>query len=383
MKKVKLIIVVLVITIITSSCWSRREIENLGFVLGLGVGKTEKGLYTVVVQVANPKKILAEAPDQREIYTIMKSEGLTIFDALRNLSMLSGRRLYLSHIKSLIIDEAIAKEGITEVIGFLLQDMEVRLEIDVFISKLPPEEIFDTPNTVGIIPAMALDIAARNYGANSKINVADLHKSVEAANNPYINFSTVLIEKLPSPTDKEKPMNKLTQIAVFDSVNLVGYLDYEEGQGYNFITNKFKNGLIVFTSNLSGERITIEILDSKADIKPNYVDGRIGFDISLSVSGNIAERVPEKNKPMETDIEVVTAQLNKVIEDKIRKALNASQYRLEVDSFNLSSYFHRSFPKEFNEIKDNWNKVFTNVDINIKVESSVIHTALNQNKGRI
>lgn len=118
MKKFYLLLMIFLSCTLTTSCWSRREIENLGFVMGFGISKTDEGLYTVVVQVANPNAIVADAPIQREAYTIMEAQGLTVFDAVRNLSMIAGRRVYIAHIQALLIHENIAKEGLNEVIGF-------------------------------------------------------------------------------------------------------------------------------------------------------------------------------------------------------------------------------------------------------------------------
>lgn len=383
MRRIKLILLIMIITLTTTSCWSRREIENLGFVLGLGVSKTESGLYTIVAQVANPKYVVAEAPNQRDVYTIFKAEGLTVFDALRNLSMISGRRLYLAHIKALVLDESIAKEGVGEIIGFLVQDMEVRLEIDVFVSKLPPEEIFDTPNTLGSIPALVMEIMAINYGANSKVYVAELHDTVDAINNPVTNYVTGLLEKIPSPSDNEKEMFRLVQTAVFDHDRLAGYLDYEEGQGYNFITNNFRNAVIVFESKSSGDLLTIEVLDSKAVVKAKLTDTGVGFDIVLKVRANVAERVPKNPTEWELDIEEVTLQLNHVLMEKMSLAMEAAQIKYGIDIFNLSKYFYRAHPAEFKELEDNWNKVFSKAQINYEVDSIILHTALNQNRGRI
>ncbi len=383
MRRIKLILLIMIITLTTTSCWSRREIENLGFVLGLGVSKTESGLYTVVVQVANPKYVVAEAPDQRDVYTILKAEGLTVFDALRNLSMISGRRLYLAHIKALVLDESIAKEGVGEIVGFLVQDMEVRLEIDVFVSKLPPEELFDTPNTLGSIPALVMEIMAVNYGANSKVHVAELHETVDAINNPAINYVTGLLEKIPAPSDNENEMFRLVQTAVFDNDRLAGYLDYEEGQGFNFITNNFRNAVIVFESKSSGDLLTIEVLDSEALVKSKLTDTGIGFDIVLKVRANVAERVPKNHTYWELDIEEATLQLNHVLMEKMSLAMEAAQIKYGIDIFNLSKYFYRAHPAEYKELKDNWNKVFSKAEINYEVDSIILHTALNQNRGKI
>jgi len=383
MKKCKLITIILITVILTTSCWSRREIEDLGFIMAMGISKTDEGLYSMVLQLANAPSLIAEAPDPRTVYSILKSEGLTPFDALRNLSKVGARRTYLSHLQVLIIDEALAKEGIGEIVGFLAQDREIRLEFDVLISKVPPENILDTPNTRGLLPANVLKSLSDNYGTNSKIFVTDLHEAIEAVNNPVINYVTTLVEKKESPTDHEKDFLKLTQIAVFDNDKLKGYLDNEEGQGFNFITNNFKNGLIIFEYNTNKDKITIEILESTVSITPNYIDEKVGFDIELKISGNVAERVSETNEAIELDIEIVQKQLTQVLEDKLRKSIVTAQEKFEVDYFNLSKDFSRKYPNEFKEIKDDWNTVFSNANISIKVDASVVHSALNLNRGRM
>lgn len=383
MRKIFIVIVLVVSVILTTSCWSRREIDQLGIVLGIGVSKTDEGRYTVVAQVANPSAIVADAPDQRDIYTLLKAEGLTVFDALRNLSMIATRRLFLGHVSVVLVDETIAREGISEIASFFLQDMEARMESEFLISKLSPEKIFDTPNTIGQVPAKVLETIARNYGASSKIFVSDLHMTIEAANNPVINFVTSLVEKFPPPTEYEMDILKITQIAVFDDHRLKGYLDYEEGQGFNFITNNYINGLIVFQYKPNLDNITIEILHSEASITPKYSEGKVGFDIELKVKGNVAERMSKHIREEELDIELIQNQLDKVLEDKLLKTISAAQKKFEVDFFNLSGHFARKYPQQFKALKGDWNKAFSNADINVKVQSAIMHSALSTNRGRI
>lgn len=383
MKKVMLIGIIILTVLFTGGCWSRREIEDLGFVIGLGISQEESGLYSIIAQVANPKVIVAEHHGPRDVYTIMKAEGITIFDALRNLTLVSGRRLYLAHIKTIIIHESIAKGGLSEIVGFLLQDMEVRLESEVFVSKIPPEDILDTPNTLGAIPSMALETNTKIYGANSKIFVSDMHMTLEAVNNPVINYVTTLVEKIPSPTEQERDLLKLTDIAVFDSHKLIDYLDYEDGQAFNFITNNFKNGLIIFHHPVTNDKLVVEMLSSNAMIVPQYVNDRVEFHIKLKVAGNLAERKPAADSGEGLDVEEVQRLLDGVLLKKLQHTVNLAQSDLNVDIFNLSGHFSAKYPKEFDEFKHQWNEVFSKSDITIEVESTVIHSALNTHRGKI
>ena len=302
----------LLICITTTSCWSRREIESLGFVIGLGISKTDAGLYSVVAQVANTGMLAYEGASGKDIYTIIKAEGLTFFDALRNMSIIAKRRLYIAHIKSLIIHEDIAKEGLAEVVGFIVQDMEVRLEMKVFISKVPPADILDTPNYVGIIPAMGLSATADNFGANNKIYVADFHEMVEMINNPVLNYVTTLVEQVTPPAKLEKSELILSQIAVFENDKLKGYLDYQEGQAFNIISNHFTNGLISFEYMTNKDKIVIEGVAATTKVIPSYQSGEISFNIDVKFEGNVAERISKQDSPHELDMALVHSQLNKV-----------------------------------------------------------------------
>lgn len=261
--------------------------------------------------------------------------------------------------------------------------MEVRLSSYVFITKIEPKEIFDTPSILGQIPAISLDILAKNYGANSKIYVSDLRETMNIINNPVANYTTALVEKIPSPTKYDKDRLKPTALAVFDHDQLKGYLDLEEGQGFNIITNKYQNGLMVFESNQSRDKFTIEVLSSKVKITPRYENDKVGFDIELKLKGNIAERITQVHKPHSLDIEAAQAQLNQVLVDKLRKTIHTAQKKYRIDFFNLSKDFNRKYPQVFKLLKDEWNDVFSTADINIKVESTILHSALSLNKGAI
>lgn len=372
----KLLLTSLIVTLClsNSACWSKREIENLGFILGMGFSKTEDDLYLVTVQIANPEALASENPGQREVYVILEHTGLSIFDAIRNLSMVAGVRLFFPNLKVVVVDESIAKEGIGQIVGFLKQDEEVRIEHEVLISRVSPREILDTPNTLGFVPAQTLDTIVDNIGANDKIYVADMREVLGVVSTPHLNLATGLVEIMPAATELEMDYLKITSIAVFDNDKLVGYLDYEEGQAYNFIIGNLFNGLIVFEGQ-EDKRIVIEMLGAESSITPSFNDGKVSFDIKISGEGNIAERIP-KGENQALDLQKIKEQTDKVIEDKINKAIERAQNELKVDYYNLSSHFHRKLPKEFRELRDDWNYHFSQADISVSVDIKIIHQAL-------
>lgn len=133
MRKVISLIVVLSLTTITlTGCWDRVEIEEIGFVLGVGIdlqkkedveeraeraapGKPEgKRRYLLTQQIAIPGGLQggqgsgAGGADQKAYYNIV-SEGDTMFEMVRSVAARTSRTPYYEHIKIIIISEEIAK----------------------------------------------------------------------------------------------------------------------------------------------------------------------------------------------------------------------------------------------------------------------------------
>lgn len=132
MRKVISLIVVLSLTTITlTGCWDRVEIEEIGFVLGVGIdlqkkedveeraeraapGKPEgKRRYLLTQQIAIPGGLQggqgsgAGGADQKAYYNIV-SEGDTMFEMVRSVAARTSRTPYYEHIKIIIISKEIA-----------------------------------------------------------------------------------------------------------------------------------------------------------------------------------------------------------------------------------------------------------------------------------
>jgi spore germination protein KC len=203
---------------------------------------------------------------------------------------------------------------------------------------------------------------------------------LENATNPYTNYVTGVVEKIPSPSPLEREMLKISKIAIFNNDKLVGYLDYEEGQAYNIITNNFDNGLIVF-EDAKGDKYTIEMLGVKTKITPGYKNDKVVFQLDVKGKGNIAGRI--SNEKEEIDIEELKKVLDQVIKDKINRAIFKAQREYGRDYYNLSKNFYRKYPQKYFQLRDKWDEHFSEGEINVDVDITIIHPALGTYRGTI
>ncbi|MEW9125199.1 MAG: Ger(x)C family spore germination protein, partial [Thermotaleaceae bacterium] len=170
-------------TMFLTSCWDRRELNELYIVTALGIDKSEEG-YLVTVQLINPGEIESEKSETDTPVTTYQSSGETVFEALRRLTLEAPRRLYGAHLRLVVFGEELAREdGIGKVIDFISRDHEIRTEFYMLVSKnSTAEELLNILTPLERIPAnkiiSTLEISERVWGSTRRIQLDELVSSL-------------------------------------------------------------------------------------------------------------------------------------------------------------------------------------------------------------
>jgi spore germination protein KC len=108
----------------------------LAITVGLGIDKTGD-LYTVSAQVVDPSQVAARtsASGLRTPATVYKETSTSILEALRKITTIAPRRIYLSHLQMLIIGEEMVRSGIAESLDFVSRGHESRTDFFIAIAK--------------------------------------------------------------------------------------------------------------------------------------------------------------------------------------------------------------------------------------------------------
>src|SRR4051794_23013200 len=103
--------------IMLTGCWNYKEIDKLAIVAGAAIDK-EDDQFLLTAEVVKTKGEKDSKPESLKI----EGRGKTIFDATRNINKVSGKRLYWSHAKVIIISQEVAREGIIPAIDLFNRD---------------------------------------------------------------------------------------------------------------------------------------------------------------------------------------------------------------------------------------------------------------------
>lgn len=363
-----------------TGCWSKKELSDLSIATALGIDKAD-GQYRVSVQLLNPGEIASKVPTGRTPVFVHAVEGDTIFEALRKLMTLAPRKIYLSHIRLIILGEGLAKEGISKPLDYLSRDHEMRTDFFVAIAKNhKAEELLSILTPLEKIPAnqifTSLEMSEQNWAPTKGVNLDELINSmVSDGKNPVLTgISLRGSEKAGMSMDnvsvvQPKTEIQLTGLGVFKEDRLVGWMTEKESKGFNYITSNIENTVGSYPcDNNPNERITVEVIQSKADLIGKVKNGVPSMTVKLTAEENIGEVQCKIDLSKTSTISDLEKKAEKEIKDIVYDSIKRAQEDFQSDIFGFGEVIHREDPKAWKTLKKDWDKRFSEMDVKVMAD---------------
>lgn len=381
MKK-RLLIITIIASFLFSSCWDSREINELGLVMAVGIDKSRDSLgYKVTVQIARPSAA-ANTGGQTgggDTVWIGGAEGSTIFDAIRNISKFSSRRVMWAHNNIIIIGEELAREGITPIVDFFTHNPELRMKTWVAVCRGEASAIVEAQTGMETIPALSIsrlyrynDIVAKNI----RTDMLTLFRDYRSETIQPIISTLNLLKK--GDSGAVSTQVELSGGTVFKKDKLVGFLSPNESRGISWIRNEAKNAAVsVGVLGVEDKEISIEIRNIKTKIESEYKNNRAYFKIDFYGKGSITEQDFPKNMDIEEFKLEVQNKANEKIKKQIKLSIDTVQKEYNSDVLGLGRTFHIQNKKLWNtEVKGKWDELYSKavitVNTDVKIHSSTL-----------
>ncbi|WP_195604104.1 Ger(x)C family spore germination protein [Clostridium tyrobutyricum] len=378
-KRLNLFILIIIFSFcpfIITGCQDKNEIESLGFVSALGVDLDDNNNFMVSLQVIRRGISLEQNQNTRALVYV--SSGKTINEAISNISRQLSEKIKFSNEKCIVIGEKLAEHGIQSVIDFSLRVNDVRPVVPILITKGTAVDIIKTrtkENSVSGYDIGDMVRKQRDLGVIGKCTNLDFEEN----KNEGVNVCG-LISKGNLRDNKSEYDLIVSGSAVLEKYKLVGYMNEEETRGMNWINGRIKHGSILIQDDNAG-KINLNILSSKSRLTASI--GRNGIHINVNIkekssineiNQDVVQSLDFNTSPHKLDF--LAKKQDKVIYNEAVSAINASKNRLSVDVFGFGDLLYKKHPDEWEKIKENWNKNFGNLQINVDVSSTIKHTGL-------
>ena len=359
MKIIKYILI-LIFLILLTGCETHKEISDLGMVSALGIEKIDNK-YLISVQVANIKKSTKMGTDNSSKVTLYTGIGNTSFEAIREISNKSSKKLYFPHNKLIIISSEIINEDPKQIIDFYTRDNEGNMNAYVLVSvENTPNEILSTITSFEDVPAMyiynSLLLSESSYGNTTTTTFEDYVKyiinnssptftKISLTNNNELKNNTNILNSIELPT-----YIKLGNILVFNNKKLTE-LTREESIIYNLLKSKGSNSIITLRCS-NKKYYTLELLNNSSKVNYNSKEKALLINLNLTYS------ISEYNCDESLLNDNVVNNIKEDIKSKIIKEIN--------NLINKSIQYKSNFIN-FEKIKSIEELSKTNIKYNIKI----------------
>jgi spore germination protein KC len=373
-----IILIVLFSTLFTTACWNRVEVNERAIVAGIGIDKAkEEGKINITVQLIIPARIKGPAQGatrETEAVWVASSTGRTVFDAVRNFTLRSGRRLFWAHSMVIVIGEEIAKEGIDRVVDWFERHPDYYLRSWVLVARGDAKKIMESKPELEMIPAYEIVDIAKGSIATSKVIPLNLKNFIGILSDNNRSAYTAGIEEIVSfEIEKGEKVRsfRLASTAVFKGFKLKEWLDAYETRGLLWVTDKVKGGIIIVECPLDPNKlISLEIIRSSSKIKPEIKDGNLIITVEVTEEGIVGETRVPCDVLLPHAIERLEKEKEELIRREINIVVNKAQ-ELNTDIFGFSEAVYRSLPKEWKKLEGKWDEIFPEIEVKVEVNAKI------------
>jgi spore germination protein KC len=378
MSKFKAICLLMILSLLLSGCWSKRELNELAIVAALGIDKVDNEL-DITVQVVDPGEISSKQPTSgRSPVITYHSRGKTVFEAIRKMTTLTARKLYFSHLQIVVLGDELAKEGIGKPLDLISRDHEFRNDFDVIVAlDSTAEEVLNVLTPIEKVPANkmlnSLKTSEKTWGTTQSIKIDEL---INTLNNKETSVVISAIEihgdksagKDQSNVKKSKAsvILKYAGLAVFKEDKFIGLLSEDDSRSLGFLKDKIDSTIEILACPKGGT-LSTEITHSKTKIKGKFKNGSPKINVSIDVNQNVGEVECNIDLTKEKSIHLVNKKTEELIKKRIEETIKTVQQDYRVDIFGFGAALHRSNPKEWKKIKKDWLTIFQELPVKVEV----------------
>ncbi len=356
--------------------WNRRELSSLGIVGGVAITSYDHSVR-ITYQIINPISIQVTGESNKPVFYI-QSEGKSIFEANRNATLQYSKKLYWPHLDICIFDASLAEKGLMEYLDYFNRNHESRRYMYLAVSRnYPSQDILTFQVEKEDVPSNYFEALFENSKTNGKsvsIKFIDFLKAYYAEGiEPVIGViqTTQTTESVLKSLETELNVIPSAEgLAVFIKDEMVDFLDGDEARGYNFITGNIASTVLVAPSPDGKGVNSLEVIkaDSKLDIK-RIKDQYVGV-VEVEINGMLTEETGEEDITNVQSIHAIEEATSKIVEDEMTATLQKVQ-RMKSDIFGFGQALHRKNPKEWKELKEDWNEIFASMTFEISVKTKV------------
>jgi len=395
-----------------TGCYDAREVDELGYVMAVGLDKGDPGFVKMTLQIAIPKNISGGGGEKssgggQESSLIAMVETHSIPIGLNNINTFLSRQLILADAKVIVFSSELAKEGLAPYLHSIIRSKDFRPTAFVAVSRTSAEEYiknvapkmetnpakyyelnFNSYKYTGLFPAtnihsfyfdteshekqaIATLASVNKFGPDKDINLGG---STAKEKGQSITFlSDFKAGDIPRKSDLK---SEIMGAAVFDGTKMVGELDGEESSFYLMTIGQYNYANWSFSDpKHTGRFFALNIKQGrKPNIKVRLVNGKPYIDIKIALEADILSIQSGENYEAPERIGEIENYASKKIKEGMMKLFEkcAREFHSDIFGFGSKAKYLVLTWKQWEAM--HWLDIFKysqfNTEVNLKIRRS-------------
>lgn len=375
-------------------CWSRKEIDSLGFITIAGLDAYgDTGRILLTVHFAKPFAIATEQAArgaQEKPFWVVNVEGETMSSAVRELFLNAPRTPFWGHCRLILVGEELARRGIKDVVDWFDRNGRVGKRPNVAVVKggtaaelLQGEfslERMPVQGYTGLLESASLMLS--RFRTSCLVELTRILE--EEGMEPVLPAFDIVRVRSGSDDAGELVRTEITTtaklagFAVFRGDKLVGWLDEEESRFYHLIGGLFVEAdyIDVPDPHYPGKVVSLQLTRSRGEVDPVVSGDRVSFRVRVWVRARVTG-VQREFDPVKTpsDWSDLERAFEKEIEAQVAQVVSKAK-SLNADIFGFGASLYRNAPQLWARLKDAWDDMFPVLAVEVEVDAALLRTGV-------
>jgi spore germination protein KC/spore germination protein len=358
-----------------TSCESSSELNKLAIVMGVGIDKgKEKDTMELTIQMA---KILQSSASKgsgnsggNTDYLNLKEDGRSISECIKEFSRKLNRKLFFSHNQVIILGEDAAIAGVEKYMDFFLRYRETRLLVWILVSKGSASDILNIKPDFENAPGRSIGELVKNEQDTSQIPAVNLK---DFASRMMSKTTSAIVPIIEVSNENDKKIAYLKETAVFKKDKMIGTLDKKETRGLLWAINEVKDGVVTVSTSDGKNEVNIATTYVSSKIIPQIKDNQASIKIQIKQEGDLQDETSSEDLANPKAFEVLQRCEEDSIKEEVMSALKKAR-ELNADIFGFGDIIYQHYPKKWDEMQKDWNKIFQNIHVDVSVNAKLKRT---------
>lgn len=389
----KLFILILIIVFIStfSASYNSLNLDNLAFAVAIGIDKSNSNKLKVTFEFLAPSPSSESGATTKPVLNSVECSSIT--NGINIMNAYLGKKVNLTHCKLIVFSEDLAKDGISDEVYSLINEVQIRPSANIVVSKCNTKYYIENsvPSLESLIPRY-YDIFPNTseytgYTCNATIgdffnalvcNSCSPYAILGGINAPDNNSTQSQTADDSSIKSNESPItgNRASQnigLAVFKDDKLAGELNAIETICFLNI-RKQVDTFLVSIPNPEDTTSNIDVYltpNGTHNIDVNFVNGAPYIKLKLKLHGKIYS-MSKNSQYLNNDIlNSISNSCNNYLENEFSKYLykTSTTFQSDINGFGVYALSEFSTSSEFDDY--DWLTNYKNCNFDVDIETVI------------